>query len=344
MQERQHIVLASRPNGIPTLENFALETTPLPECADGEVLVKMHYFSLDPYMRGRMDDTKSYAKPVGINETMEAEGVGTIVTSRSSHFHEGDMVVGRFGWTTHGVLPAEKIRLINPDDAPISTSLGVLGMPGFTGWFGLNIHGRPQKGETLVVGAASGAVGSMVGQLAKIYGLHVVGVAGGPEKCAFVTEQLGFDACIDHRQMKNADEMHKALSDACPHGIDIYYENVGGVTMEAAMGLMNRGGRVPVCGMISFYNLGGLGLGGMTGIDRLPKVWRSILVNQLSINGFIISNHYDHFPRFHEEVLGYINSKQLIYKEDIAQGIAQSPEAFLGLLQGKNFGKQLVAL
>ncbi len=144
--------------------------------------------------------------------------------------------------------------------------------------------------------------------------------------------------------MKNADEMHKALSDACPHGIDIYYENVGGVTMEAAMGLMNRGGRVPVCGMISFYNLGGLGLGGMTGIDRLPKIWRSILVNQLSINGFIISNHYDHFPRFHEEVLGYINSKQLIYKEDIAQGIAQSPDAFLGLLQGKNFGKQLVAL
>ena len=270
MTERmRRVVLAARPEGRPTEENFRLEEGPVPEPGPGEALVRVHWLSLDPYMRGRMDAGRSYAKPVEVGATMEGGAVGEVIASRCD-VPEGAVVLGQLGWTTHATAPAGALRVLDPEAAPPQTALGVLGMPGFTGWYGLTQIGRPQEGETLVVGAATGAVGSMVGQIAKARGLRAVGVAGGPEKCAFAVDELGFDACLDHRA-HDARGLREAMAEAAPSGVDVYFENVGGDTLEAVLPLMNPRGRIPVCGMIAWYDLGGLGGGPAEGPDRLAQ-------------------------------------------------------------------------
>ena len=340
--ERQSIVLASRPTGEPLDENFRLETGPVPEPGEGEVVVRVHYMSLDPYMRGRMDDAKSYAAPVPLGGLMEGGGVGEVIASGSAAFQPGDFAFGMFGWTTHSCQPAKELRKLDPRMGPITAALGVLGMPGFTGWHGLMEYGRPQSGETLVVAAATGPVGSMVGQLAKLAGLRVVGLAGGAEKCALATETFGFDACLDHRAYETAGNLRKALAEACPDGIDIYFENVGGKVLEAVMPLMNPHGRIPVCGMISWYNAGGLGEG--AGGFGAPALWRNILVKFLSVNGFIISNHFDRYPEFLKEVGPKVAGGEVRFIEDIAEGLENAPAAFRSMLKGGNRGKQIVKL
>ncbi len=337
------ITLASRPEGEPKDENFKLETRDVPTPSEGEVLVRVHYMSLDPYMRGRMDDAKSYAAPVPIGGVMEGGGVGEVLASEAEGFAPGDMVFGMFGWATHGVAKAKDIRKLDPR-LPATTALGVLGMPGFTGWYGLTELGRPKEGETLVVAAATGPVGSMVGQIAKARGLRTVAIAGGAEKCALATGKFGFDAAIDHRAFEDARSLRKAIAEAAPDGIDIYFENVGGKVFEAVLPLMNTFGRIPVCGMIAGYNLGALGGVEASGPDRLPMLWRSILVKQMSINGFIISNHFDHYPAFLKEVGPMVASGELAYLEDIAEGLENAPDAFVSMLKGGNTGKQIVKL
>ena len=247
-------------------------------------------------------------------------------------------------WQSYTLSDGEGVRKLDPSIAPLSTALGVLGMPGITAYVGLNIHGQPKSGETLVVGAATGAVGSLVGQLAKHQGLRVVGVAGGLEKCAYAVDQLGFDACVDHRDVGSVDQLRQRLAKACPEGVDIYFENVGGKTLEAVIPLMNMFGRIPVCGMIGWYNDGGLGAGNTDGPNRLPQLWRSILVNRLNVRGFIVSDHYEHFPQFLRDVAPLVRDGTIIYRETVADGLASAPEAFINLLKGGNFGKQLVAV
>ena len=339
--QMQHITLASRPTGAPVPDNFALKSSPIPTPEDGEVLVRVHYMSLDPYMRGRMDDAKSYAAPVPIGGTMEGGGVGEVLVSNFPGLAPGDFVFGMLGWATHAIQPGKMLRKIDPGTISITTALGVLGMPGFTGWHGLMEYGRPKAGETLVVAAATGPVGSMVGQLAKSLGLRTVGIAGGAEKCALATKTFGFDVCIDHRAYPDARSLRAAIKDAAPDGIDIYFENVGGKVLEAVMPLMNPFGRIPVCGMISWYNAGGLGAGADAPMSA-PALWRPILVNFLSVQGFIISNHWDRYPTFLAEVAPKVIKGDIKVIEDIAEGLENAPEAFIGLLQGRNVGKQIV--
>ncbi len=342
-EELTRVVLASRPSGAPVLENFRVERAPLPQPGDGDVLIRTLWLSLDPYMRGRMDDSKSYVQPVPIGGTMEGGTVGEVMVSNNPKFAPGDIVEGRLGWASHGHSDGTGLRKIDPTIAPVQTALGVLGMPGLTAYVGLLDHGRPKEGETLVVGAATGAVGSLVGQLGKLRGLRVIGVAGGAEKCAYAVETLGFDACFDHRAAPDAKSLRSQIAAAAPDGVDIYFENVGGKTLEAVLPLMNVWGRIPVCGMISQYNLGGLGADGdPSGPDNLPKLWRTILVNRLSVRGFIILDHYDRFREFASEVSGHIREGRITYRESVTDGLENAPAAFLELLQGGNFGKQLV--
>lgn len=336
------IILARRPTGAPVDEDFKLDTCPIPEPGEGEVLVRVHYMSLDPYMRGRMDDAKSYATPVPLGGTMEGGSVGEVIASNHPDFAPGDFAFGMFGWATHGVQPGKMIRKIDPAHGPITASLGVLGMPGFTGWYGLTQYGQPKEGETVVVAAATGPVGSMVGQLAKARGCRVVGVAGGAEKCKMAVETFGFDECLDHRAHADAKEMRAALAKACPKGIDIYFENVAGKVLEGVLPLMNVGGRIPVCGMISWYNAGALGADAGGTKDQLPKMWRTILVNRLHVHGFIISDHWNSYPDFLREVGPMVASGKLKFVEDVAEGLENAPRAFMGLLEGRNKGKQIV--
>lgn len=335
----QRIVLASRPVGSPKPENFRFESADIPTPAEGEVLVKISYMSLDPYMRGRMDDAKSYAAPVPVDGTMEGGAVGEVIASNSDKFAVGDFAFGMFGWATHGCLPASEMQKLNPAHGPIKSALGVLGMPGFTGWLGLNKYGRPKSGETLVVAAATGPVGQMVGQLAKLKGLRVVGIAGGAEKCALAVDKFSFDACLDHRAYDDAKSLRTALAEACPEGIDIYYENVAGKVLDAVLPLMNVAGRIPICGMIAWYNPDASMLDGP---NELPKMWRSILVKRLSINGFIIFDHNDRYVEFLKEVGPQVAAGKIAVVEDIVEGLENAPEAFMGLLQGKNMGKLMV--
>ena len=337
----KRIVLAKRPEGHPTLESFRIEAAPMPEPGEGEFLVRVIWLSLDPYMRGRMDEVKSYAAPVPVGGTMEGGTVGQVVASNNPKFAPGDYVLTHSGWCSHAISDGKGVRKLDPNAAPLSTAVGVLGMPGHTAYVGLNDHGRPQQGDTLVVGAATGAVGSVVGQLAKIYGLRVVGVAGGAEKCAYAVEELGFDACLDHR-LGDANELREKLSAACPDGVDIYYENVGGKTLEAVLPLMNQFGRIPVCGMISWYDLGGLGMGEVPGPNLLPRVWRTILVKRLTVRGFIILDHGDRYREFVSEVSGYIRDGRMKFRESVTERLENAPEAFLSMLEGGNFGKTLV--
>lgn len=340
----QKIVLASRPTGAPADKNFSLEAKPVPSPGEGEILVRVHYMSLDPYMRGRMDDAKSYAAPVPLGGTMEGGAVGEVISSNSPMFKTGDFAFGMFGWATHAVQPAKQCLKLDPDQAPITTALGVLGMPGFTGWYGLTELGKPKEGETLVVAAATGPVGSMVGQIAKMRGLKTVGIAGGADKCKMAVETFGFDACLDHTAYGTASELRKALKEHCPKGVDVYYENVGGKVLEAVLPMMRPFGRIPICGMIAWYNAGALG--GDAAAETLtgPRMWRTILVSFLSVNGFIISNHYDRYSEFLAEVAPLVMSGEIAYAEDIAEGLENAPKAFMSMLQGGNKGKQIVKL
>jgi hypothetical protein len=327
--------LAKRPTGEPTAENFDIGEVELPALGDGQLLVRIIWLSLDPYMRGRMDDSRSYAKPVGIGEVMQGGTVGQVVDSRNPKFAAGDFVLGMFGWQSHVVTDGTGVRRLDPAAAPLSTWVGVMGMPGLTAYVGLLDIGEPKPGETVVVSAASGAVGSVVGQLAKIKGARAVGGAGPEDKCRYVVDGLGFDACVSHRSATLRDD----LKAACPDGIDVYFENVGGPTLEAALSLMNPFGRIPVCGMISMYNTGPQG----DGPDRLPKLMRRVLTDRLKIQGFIVSDRAaERQKAFIEEVGGYVRQGRIKYREFVTEGLENAPRAFIGLLRGENFGKQLV--
>ncbi|WP_298857760.1 NADP-dependent oxidoreductase [uncultured Sulfitobacter sp.] len=338
----KQIVLASRPDGAPTPANFRMEELPVPTPGEGEVLVRVHYMSLDPYMRGRMDDAKSYAANIPVDGKMEGGSVGEIIASNAKGFEVGEFVMGGFGWATHSVAPAAGLAKIDPNTAPITYALGVLGMPGLTGWYGLTELGKPKEGETLVVAAATGPVGSMVGQIAKSRGLRTVGIAGGPAKCKLAVDHFGFDVCLDHHAYATASELRAAIKEAAPKGIDIYFENVGGKVLEAVMPLMNQFGRIPICGMIAWYNEGGLGADAIEKGLTAPKLWRTILVNFLSVNGFIISNHWNRMGDFHKEVGPMIANGTVKVQEDITEGLENAPDAFIKLLTGGNTGKAIV--
>lgn len=328
------VLLASRPVGTPKAENFDIVRKPIPVPGDGEILVRTIYLSIDPYMRGRMDDAKSYAASVAIGGVMTGGVVGQVLQSRNPKFSEGDFVLGMFGWQSYAVSDGTLVRKLDPATAPISTAVGVLGMPGLTAYVGLLDIGEPKAGNTVVVSAASGAVGSVVGQIAKIKGCRVVGVAGPPEKCAYVTDELGFDACVSHR----SETLKADLAAACPDGIDVYYENVGGKVFDAVLPLMNDFGRIPVCGLIANYNLTEL----PPGPDMSARVMRNVLTKRLKIQGFIVTDRYDRFQAFERDMGGWIRDASLKYREDIIDGLENAPDALIGVLAGRNFGKMLV--
>ena len=333
----QQILLASRPQGEATADNFRLVQTPLAELQEGQVLVRHHYLSLDPYMRGRMNDSKSYAAAQPLDAVMIGGTAGEVVASKNPHFRVGDTVVGQGGWQEYAIVDASQRGVLQKVDTgriPLSAYLGVVGMPGVTAWYGLTQIIAPKAGETLVVSAASGAVGGVFGQLAKQRGCRAVGLAGGPEKCAYVTGELGFDACIDYKQHPDLKSLSQALRQACPNGIDGHFENVGGLILDAVMLRTNAYARIAVCGMIAGYNGAPLTMAN-------PAL---ILVNQMKLQGFIVSEHMDQWPAALTELGGLVGSGQLKYRETVAQGLASAPEAFLGLLKGRNFGKQLVKL
>ncbi|MBZ9738798.1 MULTISPECIES: NADP-dependent oxidoreductase [unclassified Mesorhizobium] len=327
------IVLAARPQGRPKPSDFRVESVAIGEPGEGELLLQILYLSLDPYMRGRMNAASSYAKPVEIDGVMEGGTVARVVKSRHAGFAEGDIVLSHSGWQSFAVSDGVGLRKLDPAAAPVTTALGVLGMPGFTAYAGLLTIGRPKAGETVVVAAASGAVGSAVGQIARIKGARAVGIAGGAEKCAFVRQELGFDAVVDHR----ADNFAEQLKAACPEGIDVYFENVGGAVWDAVFPLLNEFARVPVCGLIAQYNIPV-----DTGADRLPVLMQQVLHRSLTIRGFIQREFVDQRPAFYREMAEWIASGRVRYREDIVDGIANAPQAFLGLLEGKNFGKLIV--
>lgn len=334
-QKNLQIQLASRPTGAPATDNFRLETGTVSEPGDGEVLLQILYLSLDPYMRGRMSAAKSYAKPVEIGAVMEGGTVARVIRSRHGDFHEGDIVLSHSGWQSYAIAKGEALRKIDPSVAPISTALGVLGMPGFTAYAGLLTIGKPKPGETVVVAAASGAVGSAVGQIARLKGARAVGIAGGADKCAFIKNELGFDAVVDHR----SPDLARELAQACPDGIDVYFENVGGDVWKTVFPLLNNFARVPVCGLIAQYNQS---VEDAPGPDRLPMTMRDILTKSLTVRGFIQREFVDQFPQFLREAAGWIADGSLRYREDIVDRLENAPQAFIGLLEGKNFGKLLV--
>ncbi|MCK0150582.1 NADP-dependent oxidoreductase [Marivita sp. S6314] len=336
--QMSRIALARRPSGSPVPEDFKFVTDDIPTPAEGEVVIEVTHLSLDPYMRGRMDDVKSYAPSVDIDGTMTGQGVGRVLASKASGFAPGDMVTGMTGWASHACLPGQELRKLDPAMPP-STALGVLGMPGLTGWVGLHKFGRPKAGETLVVGAATGPVGSMVGQLAKSLGLRTVAIAGGAEKCKLATETFGFDAAIDHRAHDDARSLRAALAEAAPDGVDIYWENVGGKVLEAVLPLMNTHGRIPVCGMIAWY-----GGANIEDTNQLPGLWRSVLVKRLHVSGFIIFDHWDEYPAFLKDVAPKVAAGDIAYIEDVADGLENMPDAFIAMLKGGNVGKQIVKL
>ncbi len=334
------ILLASRPAGEPTTDNFKLVETPVPtaaQLADGQVLVRHHYLSLDPYMRGRMNDSKSYAEPQPLNSVMIGGTVGEVIASKHARYAVGDSVVGMGGWQEYSVVDANQRGILNKVDTrhiPLSAYLGSVGMPGVTAWYGLMKIIAPKPGETIVVSAASGAVGSVVGRLAKVHGCRVVGIAGGPDKCRYVTEELGFDACLDHKQLTDLRSFSSALKAAAPNGVDGCFENVGGIGLDAVMLRANAFARVALCGLIAGYN-------GEPLVMQNPSL---ILVNRMKFEGFIVSEHPEVWPEAMQELGGLVASGRMKFRESVAQGIASAPEAFLGLLKGRNFGKQLVKL
>lgn len=325
------VVLAGRPSGWVEASHFRIEQAPLPEPGPGEVLVRNLYLSLDPYMRGRMSDARSYAAPVAIGEVMVGGTVGEVLASNHPKLQPGDHVVGRLGWQTHATAPAAEVQKVDPAYVPLSTYLGCVGMPGATAWMGLLEYCQPRAGETVLVSAATGAVGSVVGQLAKLQGCRAVGIAGGPRKCEHAVRDLGFDACVDYR----AGNLSAQLRAAAPQGVDCYFENVGGEVMDAAFGQLNAYARVALCGLIADYNL--------TEPYGMRMI-RALLVNRVRLQGFIVLDRMDLYVRAIAQLGRLVHEGRLTYRETIAEGIEQAPGAFIGMLRGENLGKQLVKL
>lgn len=333
MSQGKRIVLAARPVGEPKPSDFRVEEFAIPTPAAGEVLLRTIWLSLDPYMRGRMSDGPSYATPVPIGGVMEAGTVCEVIATNNPGFAKGDIVLSRAGWQTHAVSDGKGLAKVDPKLAPISTAVGALGMPGMTAYTGLLDIGKPQAGETVVVAGASGAVGSAVGQIAKIKGARAIGIAGGKDKCDYVVKELGFDACIEHRDPDFAEK----LKDACPGGIDVYFENVGGAVFEAVFPLLNQFARVPVCGLIAQYNE----------TEAKPPKWatslmRATLTKRLTFRGFIVSDFASRHGDFLRDMSTWVRDGKVKYKEFVTEGLESAPEAFIGLLKGANFGKQLV--
>jgi NADPH-dependent curcumin reductase len=333
----RRIVLAARPRGTADLSCFRLESVPLAALREGELLLRTLYLSLDPYMRGRMSDAPSYAPPVAVGAVMIGQTVSVVAASRHPRWQPGDRVLAGSGWQEYEVTTGGSLVKLSADMEPASYALGVLGMPGFTAFVGLLDIGKPQSGETLVVAAATGAVGSVVGQIAKLQGCRVIGIAGGADKCAWAVHELGFDDCIDHRSAT----LDAQLAAACSRGIDIYYENVGGKVFRAVLPLLNAHARIPLCGLISQYNEAPLQSPG----DSLTQLMRAILVKRLSVRGFIISDGHEHRRAdFLASMLGWLRAGKLKYREHVVQGLDSAPEAFLDMLAGRNFGKVVIAL
>jgi NADPH-dependent curcumin reductase CurA len=337
MLMNKQVLQASRPTGAPAADNFRLVETPVPEPADGQVLVRHRFLSLDPYMRGRMNAGRSYTRPQALGEVMVGATAGEVVDSKHSDFRAGDLVVGMGGWQQYQLVDADQtgmLRKVDTTRIPLSAFLGPAGMPGVTAWYGVARVIAPRAGETVVVSSASGAVGSVAGQLARARGARVVGIAGGPEKCRHVVEELGFDACIDYKEHRDVESLTAALRRACRDGIDGDFENVGGMVLDAVMRRMNAFSRIAMCGMISGYN-------GEPIPMAMPQL---ILVNRMRVEGFIISEHTDIWPEALHELGTLLAAGALKYRETVAEGIESAPEAFLGLLKGRNIGKQLVRL
>lgn len=333
--KNRRIVLASRPKGPPTADNFRLEETQIPEPKEGEILLRTLYLSLDPYMRGRMNDAPSYAPPVNIDDVMVGGTVARVEASNNPKFAVGDLVQSMSGWQDYAVSDGTGLARLDRDMPRPSLALGVMGMPGFTAYVGLLDIGEPKPGETVVVSAASGAVGSVVGQIAKLKGCRVVGVAGGADKCRYVVEELGFDACIDRHEP----DLKENLAAACPEGIDVYFENVGGAVFDAVLPLLNVHARIPVCGRIASYNATSL----PDGPDRTPALIGMLLVRRIKMQGFIIFDHYEtRYKDFVRDMGAWLADGKIMYREDLVEGLENAPEAFMGLLEGRNFGKLVV--
>jgi NADPH-dependent curcumin reductase CurA len=334
MATARRIVLASRPEGEPRPSDFRVEEVPVPRPGPGEVLLRTKWLSVDPYMRGRMSDAPSYAKPVEVGGVMEGGTVSEVIASNNERFAAGDIVLGHTGWQSHAVSSGKGLRKLDPKIAPVSTALGVLGMPGMTAYTGLLEIGKPQPGETVVVAAASGAVGALVGQIARIKGARAVGIAGGPLKCGYVKNDLGFDDCLDHR----APDLAGRLAAACPDGIDVYCENVGGAVFEAVFPLLKPFARVPVCGLISQYNAASPASAAIS----VPQVMRATLTKRLTFRGFIVSDFAARHADFLRDMSGWLREGRIKYREDVIDGLEQAPQALIGLLRGENFGKRLI--
>lgn len=331
----RQVTLASRPHGAPTPDNFKFVETAVPTPADGEVLLRTIYLSLDPYMRGRMSDAKSYAEPVAIGDVMVGGSVCRVEESNNADFEKGDLVVAFGGWQDYSLSNGEGLIKLDDGLPNPSYGLGVLGMPGLTAYMGLMDIGQPKAGETLVVAAATGAVGSLVGQIGKIQGCKVIGIAGSQEKCDYAVNELGFDECLNH----HTDDLDQQLAKACPKGIDIYYENVGGKVFDAVLPLLNPKARIPLCGLISQYNATDL----PAGPDRMPLLMSNVLVKRIKMQGFIVFDDYGHrYSEFQKAMVPWLSSGQIKYKEDMVSGLENAVSAFIGLLQGENFGKLVV--
>ncbi|MEI5639308.1 MULTISPECIES: NADP-dependent oxidoreductase [unclassified Pseudoalteromonas] len=336
-ESNRQLTLASRPHGAPKHENFQLQHSEIPTPKAGEVLLRTVFLSLDPYMRGRMSDAKSYAEPVAVGDVMVGGTVCRVEQSNNPKFAKGDWVLAMAGWQDYSLSDGSELLKLDNNITKPSYSLGVLGMPGLTAYMGLMDIGQPKAGETVVVAAATGAVGSLVGQIAKLQGCKVVGIAGGSEKCRYASEELGFDACIDHR----SDNFAEQLANACDAGIDVYFENVGGKVFDAVMPLLNSSARIPVCGLISQYNATEL----PEGPDRMSALMAMLLVKRIKMQGFIVFDDYGHrYQEFSDAMVPWLQAGKIKYKEHLVDGMDNTVDAFIGLLEGKNFGKLVVRL
>ena len=333
-QVNRRIVLVARPQGEPQTSDFRQEEIGIPEPGDGEILLRTLFLSLDPYMRGRMNAAKSYAPPVEIGEVMTGRTIAEVVKSRDPEFQPGEKVLSTSGWQEYAISKARRLQRLDPGEAPLTTALGVLGMPGLTAYAGLLNIGQPKPGETVVVAAATGPVGSAVGQIAKIKGARAVGIAGGPDKVGALTEEFGFEACVDHRDPDFAENLAKA----CPDGIDVYFENVGGHVWSAVLPLLNNFARVPVCGQIAHTSDTSL----PPGPNRIPELMRAVLSKRLTLRGFIVTDFADQSDAFKRDMSVWVGDGKVRYREDIVDGLENAPEAFIGLLKGRNFGKLIV--
>lgn len=330
-ETNRRIVLAARPTGLPTETDFRLEQVPVPQPGDGEILVRTRYLSVDPYMRGRMNEGASYAPGLALGEVMVGGAVGDVVASRHAAFTAGDVAQVHTGWQDYGLASGDGARKVDPELAPISTSLGVLGMPGITAWVGLLEIGQPQEGETVVVSGAAGAVGSLVGQIARIKGCRAVGIAGSDAKVSYVTHELGFTGAFNY---KTTTDYEATLRELCPDGVDVYFDNVGGAISDAVVPNMNIGGRIPVCGQISQYNLSAPEMG--------PRLTWHFIVKRLRMHGFLVFDFEARFAEALQDLTGWVQDGRLSYRQDIVTGLERAPAAFIGMLTGDNIGKRLV--